>query len=117
MSDIWRSIKTKLLDEGGIEDIFSHVRNLLIATVIIAAGSYAIRQPADVEIFGVLNLEIAGLGVEIIGFILVGLNLLDGLYKLTRLGSPLVLRVALVGLYLFVSMRLIQFTVLLRSGQ
>jgi hypothetical protein len=116
MSDIWRSLKNKLLDEGGIEKIFSHLRNLLIATLIIAAGSYAIRQPADVEIFGVLNLEIAGLGVAVIGFILVGLNLLDGLYKLTRLGTPLPLRIALVGLYLFISMRLIQIIVLLRSG-
>ncbi len=116
MSDIWHFLKTKLFDEGGIEAIFSHVRNLLIATVIIAAGSYAIRQPADVQIFGVLNLEIAGLGVEAIGFVLVGLNLLDGLYRLARLGSPLVLRIALVGLYLFVSMRLIQFIVLLRAG-
>ena len=116
MPDIWRSLKTKLLDEGGIEDIFSHVRNLLIATVIIAAGSYATRQQPDIEVFGVLNLAIAGFGVEAIGFVLVCLNLFDGLYKLTRLGTPLVLRVALVGLYLFVSMRLIQLTVLLRAG-
>jgi hypothetical protein len=116
MSDIFRFLKTKLLDEGGIEEIFSHLRNLLIATVIIAAGSYAIRQPPDVELFGVLNLEIAGFGVEAIGILLVGLNLLDGLYKLTRLGSPLALRIALVGLYLFISMRVIQFIVLLRAG-
>jgi len=116
MPDIWRSLKTKLLDEGGIEDIFSHVRNLLIATVIIAAGSYATRQQPDVEVYGVLNLAIAGFGVAAIGFILVCLNLFDGLYKLTRLGTPLVLRVAVVGLYLLVSVRLIQLTVLLRAG-
>lgn len=116
MSDIWRSLKTKLLDEGGVEEIFSHLRNLLIATVVIAAGSYAIRQPSDVELFGVLYPEIAGLGVGAVGVILVALNLLDGLYKLTRLGSPLALRIGLVGLYLFISMRLIQFLVLLRAG-
>jgi hypothetical protein len=116
MSGIWRSLKTKLLDEGGIEDIFSHVRNLLIATVIIAAGSYATRQQPDIEIFGILNLEVAGFGVAAIGVILVGLNLVDGLYKLTLLGTPLVLKVAVIGLYLLVSMRLIQLTVLLRAG-
>jgi hypothetical protein len=116
MSGIWRSLKTKLLDEGGIEDIFSHVRNLLIATVIIAAGSYATRQQPDIEIFGILNLEVAGFGVAAIGVILVGLNLVDGLYKLTQLGTPLVLKVAVIGLYLLVSMRLIQLTVLLRAG-
>jgi hypothetical protein len=105
-----------LFDEGGVDAIFSHVRNLLIASLIIAAGSYAIRQAPDVEIFGVSNLEIAGIGVAAIGFVLVGLNLIDGLFKLTRIGSPLALRIALVGLYLFISMRLVQFVVLLRAG-
>jgi len=108
-------LKTKLLDEGGIEEIFSHLRNLLIATVIIAAGSYVMRQPG-VELFGVLNPGIAGVGVGTIGILLVVLNLIDGLYKLTRLGSPLALRIALVALYLFVSLRLIHFVVLLRAG-
>jgi hypothetical protein len=116
MPDIWRSLKTKLLDEGGIEDIFSHVRNLLIATVIIAAGFYATRQQPNIDVLGILNLEIAGFGVAAIGFILVGLNLFDGLNKLTRLGTPLVLKVTVVGLYLLVSMRLVQLTVLLRAG-
>jgi hypothetical protein len=110
------ALKTMLFDKGGIAEIFAHLRNLLIATVIIAAGSYAIRQAPDVEIFGVLNLEITGLGVEAIGVILVGLNLLDGLYKLTRIGSPIALKIALVGVYVFISMRLVQIVVLLRAG-
>jgi hypothetical protein len=116
MRNILHSLKTMLFDEGGVEKIFSHVRNLLIATKIIAAGSYAIRQAPDVEIFGVANLEIAGIGVGAIGFILFGLNLIDGLFKLTRIGSPFALRIALMGLYLFFSMRLAQFVVLLRAG-
>ena len=88
MPGIWHSLKTRLLDEGGIEAIFFSPQNLLVATVIIAAGSYATRQQPGVEMLGVLNLEIAGYGMEAIGFILVGLNLLDGLFKLARLGTP-----------------------------
>jgi hypothetical protein len=116
MRNILLPLKTMRFDEGGVEEIFSHIRNLLIATVVIAAGSYAIRQAPDVEIFGVLNLEIAGIGVGAIGFVLVGLNLIDGLIKLSKIGSSLALRMALVGLYLFFSMRLVQFVVLLRAG-
>jgi hypothetical protein len=116
MPDILRTLRKQLLDEGGIEQIFSHLRNLLIATVIIAAGSYAIAQPAEVEIFGVLDLEVAGFGVAAIGFILVGLNLLDGLCKLARLETPLIPRIALGCVYLFISMRLMQLIVLLRAG-
>jgi hypothetical protein len=116
MRDLWHSLKTTLFDQGGVEEVFAHLRNLLIATVIIAAGSYAIRQEADVQIFGVSNLEIAGTGVEAIGFVLVGLNLIDGLYKLTRMGSALALKIALVRLYLFFSLRLVQFVVLFEPG-
>jgi hypothetical protein len=105
-----------LFDERGVDAIFSHVRNLLIATVIIAAGSYAIRQASDVAIFGVLSLEISGIGVGVIGVFLAGLNLIDGLFKLSRVGGALALRIALVCLYLFLSIRLVQFVVLLRSG-
>jgi hypothetical protein len=116
MPDILRTLKKKLLDEGGIEETFSHLRNLLIATVIIAAGSYAIGQRADAELFGISDLESVGFGVAAIGFVLVGLNLLDGLYKLASLGIPLIIGAALGGLYLFISMRLIQVVVLLRTG-
>jgi hypothetical protein len=116
MRNILHPLKTMLFDQGGVEEIFSHIRNLLIATVVIAAGSYAIRQKPDVEIFGVLDLEIAGIGVEAIGFILVGLNLTDGLFRLSKIGSSVAPRIALVGLYLFFSMRLVQFVVLLRAG-
>ena len=115
MPGIWHSLKTRLLDEGGIEAIFFSPQNLLVATVIIAAGSYATRQQPGVEMLGVLNLEIAGYGMEAIGFILVGLNLLDGLFKLARLGPPGPEN-CLVGMYLLASVRLIQFTALLRAG-
>jgi hypothetical protein len=116
MRNIFHCLKTMLFDEGGVEEIFSHLRNLLVATVIMAAGSYAIRQASDVEIFGVLDLEIAGFAVGGIGFVLVVLNFIDGLIKLSKLGSPFALRIALVALYFFFSMRLVQFVVLLRAG-
>jgi hypothetical protein len=111
-----RSLKTELLDEGGIEEIFSHLRNLLLATVVIAAGSYVTRRPEEVNLFGILSPDLAGYGVEAVGAILVGLNFLDGFYKLTRLGSPLILRTALAALYLLISIRLVHFVVLLRTG-
>jgi hypothetical protein len=109
-------LRTTLFDEGGAEAIFSHVRNLLIASVIIAAGTFAIRKAPDVEMLGVANEEIAGGAVAAIGFGLAGLNLIDGLLKLSKVRSSLALRIALVGLYLFFSLRLVHFVVLLRAG-
>ena len=46
MYELLRRTKVKLFDEGGLKELFDHVRNLLIATLIIAAGSYGIRQAA-----------------------------------------------------------------------
>lgn len=116
MSDIWRWLNTKLFDENGIEAIFAHVRNLAIATVVIAAGSYAIRDGSNHEVFGVLDVRFTGIGVQAIGFALVALNFVDGLRKLARLGSSLALRIALVAVYVLISMRLIQLLVMLRGG-
>jgi hypothetical protein len=116
MSDIWRWLNTKLFDENGIEAIFAHIRNLAMATVIMAAGSYANRNQPDHGTFGILDLELASLGVEAIGFVMVGLNFLDGLRKLGRLGSSLVLRIGLAAMYVLFTVRLIQFLVLLRGG-
>jgi hypothetical protein len=104
------------LEEDGIDAIFAHVKNLAVATIIIAAGSYAIRDETNREVFGVLDLRLTGFAVEVIGFVLIALNFIDGLRKLTRLGGSLVLRIALVGLYVLISMRLIQLIVMLRGG-
>jgi hypothetical protein len=116
MPGIIRWLKIKLLDEGGIDEIFSHLRNLVLATIVIAAGSYATTQPDQVKLFGFLKPELAGYGIEALGVILVGLNFLDGIYKLTRLGSHLLLKIALAVVYLVISIRLIYFIVLLRGG-
>jgi hypothetical protein len=94
----------------------SHVRNLLIASVVIAAGAYAIREQSEIWFFEVLNLTHSGIGVAAIAAGLVGLNILDGFYRLTKFGSSLALKIAFLGLYLFVSLRLIQLIVLFRAG-
>jgi hypothetical protein len=116
MRKLLHSLKTMLFDEGGVGEIFSHLRNLLMATVIIAAGSYVIRRAADVELFGVLNLELSGIAIAIVGFVLFFLNLIDGLLKINRLGGRLALKISFVALYVFFSLRIVQFVVLLRSG-
>lgn len=116
MPGIVRWLKIKLLDEGGIEEIFSHLRNLILATVVIAAGSYATTQPDKIKLFGFLKPEMAGHGIEALGAVLVGLNFIDGIYKLTKLGSHVALKIALAVLYLLISIRLIYFVVLLRGG-
>jgi hypothetical protein len=70
MRELFQSTKVRLFDEGGLKEMFDHLRNLLMATLIIAAGSYGIRQAPVVELLGVLDVEIAGYFVVVIGVLL-----------------------------------------------
>ena len=58
MRELLHSTKVRLFDEGGLKGLFDHIRNLLMATLIIAAGGYVIRQAATIELFGVLYDEL-----------------------------------------------------------
>jgi len=40
MRELGQPAKVRLIDEGGLKGLFEHVRNLLMATVIIAVGTY-----------------------------------------------------------------------------
>jgi hypothetical protein len=106
--------KTKLIDEGGVKEVFDHIRNLLMATIIIAAGSYGLRQSAAIDVFGVLDVELAGYGVMIIGVVLAVLNALNGLHQLSKQQWHTGFRIAAIVLYFFGTMRLLQFIVILR---
>jgi len=116
MRNMLQYLTAKLIHEGGVKGLFDHVRNLLTATLIIAAGSYAIRQAAVIQFFGVMDVELAGYAVVVIGVMLAGLSASDGLYQLKKQQWHIGFRVAAIGMYLFGAMRIVQFLVMLRNS-
>ena len=74
MRDQFKSTIVRLFDEGGLNVLFDHARNLLMAALIIAAGSYGIKQAPTVELLGFLDVEFAGYVVLAIGVLLAVLN-------------------------------------------
>ena len=116
MREYFRSKTARLFDEGWVKELFDHVRNLLMATLIIAAGAYAIRNATTVEPLGVLYDEFAGYIVLVIGGLLAVLNALHGLHQLNKQQWHIGIRFILIALYVVGTVRLIQLVVVLRTG-
>lgn len=116
MSEFLQRLQMNLFDEDGLKGLFDHVRNVLMATLIIAAGSYGIKRSESIELIGVIDDRLAGYVVVAVGMILVALNALGGLHKLNKQQWHIGFRIVLIGLYFFGTMRLLQLVVLLRNG-
>jgi hypothetical protein len=107
--------KVRLFDEDGLKKLFDHLRNFLIATLIIAAGSYGIKEAATVELFGVLDVELTGYLVVVIGVLLAAINALRGLHQLNKQQWHIGFRIAAIVLYFIGTMRILQLVILLRN--
>ncbi len=87
------------------EEIFRHVRNLVVATLVIAAGMHAIENGRSLDINGLPNTAVAGYIVSTIGIVLFLLNLMDGLHRLSKVRRHLALQVLLLAIYVFITLR------------
>ena len=104
------SILTKInnaIDEGIINDIFNHVRNYVVCSLILAAGFYAIKNPRNI-LLGPKAYEVAGYITIVFGFLLILLNLYDGIYKLSKYKYHVLLDFLLLAIYLFVTVRIFE---------
>ena len=110
----WKSFERIAFEQAGLEAVFQHVRNLVISTLIIAAGVHATVHGHSISPLTVFGLESIGYGVALSGLILAILNLLDGFHKLAKTNKPILLRVVAIMLYLFFSVRITQLILLFR---
>ncbi|MEI5996439.1 hypothetical protein H3V53_04220 [Paraburkholderia bengalensis] len=104
-----------LFDRGGLKVAFEHVRNLVIATILVAAGFETVKRFDTIDMPGLSNPLIAGYVVAGTGCLLVALNFLDGLRKLARLRWHYALQAALSIGYLFFSFRIVQLIIYFRT--
>lgn len=102
-------------DRGGLTAAFDHVKNLVVATLLVAAGSEAVRHVDTIALPGSHNALFAGYVVAGAGFVLIVLNLIDGWRRLSKLRWHFALQAALSIAYLLFSVRLVQLIILFRS--
>lgn len=107
--------REELFEKGGAEDIFSHVRNLVVATLIMAAGVHAVRNSLWQTVPGVLSVEIAGYTVTILGFLLALMNFFEGLYKLSKRRAHMIIRLMVAVSYLLITLRVAQLLFMFRN--
>ena len=103
------------IDGGIINDIFIHVRNYVMCSLILAAGFYAIKNPRNI-LLGPKAYEVAGYITIVFGFFLILLNLYDGIYKLSKYKHHLLLNILLLAIYLFVTLRIFEIIWNFRSA-
>ena len=104
---------------GNIEhlskEIFSHVEKMIIGTLIISAGAHVSSNEPAIVLFGYLRHGLVGRGVELFGLILLFLNFLDGLYKLSKLDWHAAYQIVMSFCYIALSVRLIQLILAFRG--
>jgi hypothetical protein len=95
------------LDRGVVKQVFDHVRNYMICAFILAVGTTELRQPES-QFFGMIPEGYAGLGVISIAVLLILVNLYDGIRRISRSKYHVVLIAALLLVYFFLSIRVVE---------
>ncbi|WP_313341693.1 hypothetical protein [Stenotrophomonas sp.] len=114
LPDSLRRIATQLFDNGLLRLIFENTRNMAVSSLITAAGLEVVRAgPGDLDL---VNPTLVGYVVTTIGAILLVLNLMDGLWRLSRVKSHLILQVLLCGAYAFIFWRVVYLVLYFKAG-
>jgi hypothetical protein len=103
--------------EPASKEIFSHVEKLIIGTLIVSAGTHVSSNEPAIVLFGYLRHGLIGRGVMVFGVILLLLNFLDGLYKLTKVNWHIAYQLLMTILYISLSVRLVQLILAFRGGE
>ena len=105
----------KLSNDGILDSIFNHVRNLLYCSILLAIGVSAMRSTSDLSQFGTLT-GITGIGCIIAGFLLTLLSLADGVYRLSRYRYSVIANSGLIIMYVLIVLRVTFLAVEFRVG-
>lgn len=93
--------------EGGLSKaIFDHLRNLLMCTFLLAIGTTEFTHHQN-PFFDFIPTHFSGMGIIGIAFILIGLNIYDGIRQISKSKYHFILTVGFVAAYLLISIRVI----------
>lgn len=102
------------LSIGLAKAVFDHARNFLVCAFILAIGLQEMRPDTE-SILGFISYKYSGIGVVILACILIILNLLDGIRRISRLKNHTTLIAGLIALYIFMSLRVVEMALTFRA--
>jgi len=117
MQDIkskWQTFYTDRIEQTS-KELFGHIEKMIVATLIISAGAHVSSTDPAILLFGYLRHGLVGRGVVLFGVILLVLNFLDGLYKLSKLSWHVAYQILMTICYFALSVRLIQLILAFRG--
>src|SRR5262249_27256835 len=102
----WHTFYTEHVEDA-VHAVFGYVERIIIGTLIVSAGTHISTDEPAIMLFGYLRHGLVGRGVELFGVILLALNFLDGLYRLSKSQWPPVWQIFMVFCYVALSVRLV----------
>jgi len=113
--ELWQHLGAELFEREGLSTLFQHARNVLSGSLIIAAGLYASHHRPRLPAPALWTVQFAGHVVTVVGVLLLVLNLIDGLRRLSRRGYPLLLHAVAALAYFGITVRLVQVLAYFRA--
>jgi hypothetical protein len=86
-------------------------------TLIVSAGAHVSSDAPSIQLFGYLRHSLVGRGVMLIGIVILALNFIDGLYKLSKVNRHTAWQIVMSLFYIAVSVRLIQLILAFRGSE
>ena len=83
--------------------------------MIVSAGAHVSSTEPAIVLFGYLRHGLVGRGVELFGVMLLLLNFLDGLYRLSKVNWHVAYQIVMSFCYIALSVRLIQLILAFRG--
>lgn len=99
----------KFFLQGGTKLVFDHLRDLMMCTLLLAAGIFHLEHPVGLLVGSTLQSWL-GYGVVGIALILIVLRLLDGMHQLSRMRHSSILKWGLIIAYFIIVIRIVIVT-------
>ncbi len=110
----WHSFYSGHLEES-VHAVFGYVERIIVGTLVVSAGTHISTNEPAIMLFGYLRHGLVGRGVVLFGVILLVLNFLDGLYRLSKSEWHTVLQIIMAICYVALSVRLVQLILAFRG--
>lgn len=110
----WHAIYASHVEES-VHGVFSHVERIIVGTLIVSAGIHISTDEPAIMLFGYLRHSLVGRGVELFGIVLLVLNFIDGLYRLSKSNWHIVMQIVMAICYVALSVRLVQLILAFRG--